>query len=63
MSLPKENLNALLKAKMFLYKLLNPKETKKIPKAIRLEARDILKHYPYNHDLTRIYKKEIKKYE
>jgi len=46
MSTPQEEKNALDKAKNFLFDLLDPKKTPKVPKAIRQRASAILKHYP-----------------
>lgn len=46
MSLPEEEKRALDQAKQFLYDLMNPKETPKVPKYIRLRARNVVKHYP-----------------
>jgi hypothetical protein len=46
MSLPEEEKKALDQAKEFLYDLMNPKETPKVPKYIRLRARNVIKHYP-----------------
>jgi hypothetical protein len=50
MTLPDERLRALKETKAFLYRLMDPKVTPKVPSAIREEARHLLKHYP--DDLT-----------
>lgn len=47
MSTRDQNLTALLKTREFLSSLLNPKETPRVSKAIRNEASDCLKHYPF----------------
>jgi len=56
MTLPHEEYNSLLKAKEFLYDLLNPKITPDVPKAVRERARNILKHYPFELSLKELYK-------
>jgi|TARA_A200000159_G_scaffold67754_1_gene62691 hypothetical protein len=44
--MPCERKWAIDNARIFLYNLLDPKKTPRIPKAIRLEAGRCLKHYP-----------------
>ena len=46
MTLPDERLNALRESKAFLYRLLDPKITPRVPSEIRKEASYLLKHYP-----------------
>lgn len=46
MTLPIQEKYAVDHAERFLLRLLRPSETPRIPKAIRKEARDILKHFP-----------------
>ena len=46
MSTNEEEIRALESTKKFLFDLLNPQETKKIPKEIRQRASRCLKHYP-----------------
>ena len=49
MTLPSEEKWALINTKAFLRKLLNPKETPRIPRYIRDEAYRCLKHFPFEH--------------
>jgi len=51
MTIPSERTRAVLKAKEFLLALSDPKRTPRVPKKIRKEALEILKHYPWNHHL------------
>lgn len=46
MTVPNERRNAILRAEDFLYSLLDAKRTPRVPKAIRQQARSLLKHYP-----------------
>jgi hypothetical protein len=48
MTLPDERTRAIVKARNFLYDLIDPKKTPRIPKAVRERARRILKHYPWD---------------
>jgi hypothetical protein len=51
MTLFKEKVNALRLMKQFLYDLMDPKKTPKVPKSIRLQARSVLKHSPAMYDI------------
>ena len=46
MSLPQEEWRAIANVRRFLYDLLDPKKTPRVPRAIRQEARRVCKHYP-----------------
>lgn len=46
MTLPFERKNAVIRVKEFLYELLDPKKTPRIPSEIRTRAAKLLKHYP-----------------
>lgn len=46
MSTLEEEINALKRCKEFIYSLLDPKQTPKVPKEIREKARNVVKHYP-----------------
>lgn len=46
MSTLEEEINALKRCKEFIYSLLDPKQTPKVPKEIRQRARNVVKHYP-----------------
>lgn len=51
MTLPDERLRALVSAREFLFALLTPSETPKVPREIRMWASRVLKHYPGQYDL------------
>lgn len=46
MTLPYEQDLAIANTRNFLLALLDPRRTPRVPRAIRLEARALLKHYP-----------------
>ena len=46
MTLPRERYNAAVNSRAFLLSLLDPKQTPRVPKQIRLQAYQVLKHYP-----------------
>jgi hypothetical protein len=46
MTLPHEEALAIARVRQFMYELLDPKVTPKVPRAIRQRARRIMKHYP-----------------
>lgn len=46
MTIPIERTRAVNKAREFLYDLLDPKKTPRVPKAVREKALRVLKHYP-----------------
>jgi len=50
MTLPHEEVLAVINTREFLYSLIDPKKTKRIPKNIRIRARQLLKHYPNKSD-------------
>jgi hypothetical protein len=54
MSLPAEQARALVSARQFLFDLCVPGKIKKVPRAVRLEARARVKHFPMSWDLERI---------
>lgn len=54
MTLPNERLRALKWAKQFLWDLLDRQKTKRVPLAIRKQARSIVKHYPNDYELDDI---------
>lgn len=51
MTLPSERLNAVNKTRDLLRRLLDPKQTPGVPKAIRESAYRCLKHYPGEYDM------------
>jgi hypothetical protein len=46
MTLPHEEALAIARVRQFMYELLDPKATPRVPKAVRRRARRIMKHYP-----------------
>lgn len=52
MTLPYEMYNSLRNTKKFLYDLLDSTKTPRVPKSIRLRARDRLKHFPSDIDIN-----------
>ena len=57
MTLPSERLRAVFNTRAFLFTLLNPKATPRIPLKIRREAGACLRHYPTQWEMD---KKNIK---
>jgi hypothetical protein len=53
MSLPSEQARALAAARNFIVRICS-RETKRIPTAVRQEARYCLKHFPMSYDLPDI---------
>ena len=51
MSTLEEEIYALQRCKEFIYSLLDPKQTPKVPKEIREKARIVVKHYPLVLDM------------
>lgn len=51
MTLPDERYRAVMWAKNFLYDLCDNKKTPGVSKAIREQARSILRHYPSEWDM------------
>ena len=49
MTMPYERKNAVIRTEDFLVRLLDPKQTPRIPSEIRKEARGLLKHYPTSY--------------
>lgn len=54
MTVPSERLNALIYARDFLLSLLDPKKTPRVPRAIRHEAYNRLRHYPSKWEIEQI---------
>jgi hypothetical protein len=53
MTVPIERTRAVNKAREFLYDLLDPKKTPRVPKAVREKALRVLKHYPGSYYLDK----------
>jgi hypothetical protein len=56
MTLPYEEYNAILAATRFLYDLMDPQKTPRVPKWVRVEARRRVKHLPLQPILAERYK-------
>jgi hypothetical protein len=59
MSMPTEQARALVSARRFLLDLCIPGKIKRVPRAVRLEARARVKHMPMSWDLPRIVEDEL----
>ncbi len=46
MTVPNERKAAVMNTEKFLLRLMDPKQTPRVPKAIRQEACGLLRHYP-----------------
>lgn len=55
MTTPNEEYHAILSATRFLYDLMNPQKTPRVPKWIRVEARRRVKHMPLSMNLAQRY--------
>jgi len=58
MTVPNERTNAVNHTRDFLYDLLDPKATPRVPKAIRQRAHSLLRHYPSDYDMDTIANRE-----
>ena len=58
MTLPKERTNAVIRTQKFLYDLLDPKKTPRVPRSIRQDARNLLRHYPSEFEMDIIANRE-----
>ena len=54
MTMPYERTWTVNNTRDFLYDLLDPKKTPRVPKNIRLQARRLLKHYPSSLDIDNV---------
>jgi hypothetical protein len=54
MTLPDERYRAIMQAREFLTRLSFSSEIKRVPLAVRQEARRLLRHYPSDWDLAQI---------
>jgi hypothetical protein len=54
MTTTEEMLNAIDNARNFMYRLLDPKQTPRVPKSVRKDARNRLKHFPHKSDVQTI---------
>ncbi len=54
MTLPYERLRAVLYTREFLFDLLAPSKTPKVPKEIRERAKSLLRHYPFEAEMDMV---------
>jgi hypothetical protein len=52
MTMPDEAHRAVVQTRRFLMDLLNPQKTPRVPAAVRLQARRLLKHYPFECEVS-----------
>ena len=60
-SQPNQQLEAIVGVRDFLLRLTNTKETPRIPREVRREARAIKRHYPPEHELSPLLNKLFEK--
>jgi hypothetical protein len=53
MTIPEERTRSILQTREFLQDLLNPREYPRVPRAVREEARRLLRHYPLTWEVER----------
>jgi hypothetical protein len=58
MTLPIERSRTIESVEHFLKQLCNPKETPKVPRAVRRRAGQLLKHYPREYDMYKARKND-----
>jgi hypothetical protein len=58
MTVPVERTNAVIRTGKFLLDLLDPKKTPRVPRSIRQDARNLLRHYPTEFDMNMIAERE-----
>jgi hypothetical protein len=51
MTIPIERTRAVLNTRDFMFALLDPKQTPRVPRAVRQRANRCLRHYPWTGDL------------
>lgn len=54
MTLPDERLRSVTYAQEFLYDLLDPKKTPRVPLSVRRRAGQVLRHYPHRFEMARV---------
>jgi hypothetical protein len=58
MTVPIERTNAVIRTQKFLIDLLDPKKTPRVPRSIRQDARNLLRHYPSEFEMNVIAERE-----
>lgn len=56
MSIPFERTRAILETRAFLERLLDPKETPRVPRTIRGQAKAMFRHYPSSYEIELVHK-------
>lgn len=55
MSLPEEKLRAMVSSRQFLFDLLDPKKTPRVPRAVRKTAHRLTKHWPFPFEIEEMF--------
>ncbi len=55
MTVPNERKAAVMNTEKFLIRLMDPKQTPRVPKAIRQEACRLLRHYPTEYYIKDVF--------
>ena len=63
MTLPYEEVHSLNGVRQFLYDLLDPKKTPRVPREVRLRAHRLAKHFPMPHRIDAKWERELAKYQ
>lgn len=58
MTLPYEEMNSVNGVRQFLYDLLDPKKTPRVPRAVRLRACRLAKHFPMSHRVDELWEQD-----
>lgn len=58
MTVPRERTNAVMWTAQFLQQLTDSKQTPRVPKAVRDQARHLLRHYPTQYEMEIISSRE-----
>lgn len=51
MTLPEEAYRSVVGTRRFLLDLLDPQKTPRVPRAVRLQARRLVKHFPFDCEI------------
>lgn len=59
MTMNYERKNAVVRTEDFLVRLCDPKQTPRVPSSVRQEARRLLKHYPTEYHVDKIFGEDL----
>ena len=59
MTIASERKSAVLRTEQFLISLCDPKQTPRVPSEVRQEARRLLKHYPTEYHVDKIFGEDV----